>query len=286
MAIKDYSTTPDLNTQISGINIAEGCAPSGINNAIRQLMADVKAEKDSRDTQATTQAAKDAEQDAAIAGVANTVSDNATTQAAKDAAQDSAIAGKLDKSGGTMTGNLEIQDKELLIKKTSYTRGSVPSSEVYHRIVHYTDKNGTPLGIGDCAVLANTGRGRLRLLAYGYDGTAAVFQIISDPQKGEKYAIMNEQRVLTLTNSWHTIDSWGMVFSNGFKIQGGRVVNSGNGPIAVSFNVPFTSHVFPIGMVSIATDPQYSGESYNNLTLTGFELYHRNATSCWAVAGF
>lgn len=44
MPVKDYNADPDLNTQISGINIAEGCAPSGINNAIRQLMADVKEE--------------------------------------------------------------------------------------------------------------------------------------------------------------------------------------------------------------------------------------------------
>lgn len=64
MAVKDYSTTPDLNVQISGINIAEGCPPSGINNAIRQLMADVKVEKDTRDAE---QAARDAAQDAAIA---------------------------------------------------------------------------------------------------------------------------------------------------------------------------------------------------------------------------
>jgi hypothetical protein len=70
MAIKDYSTDPDLNVQISGINIAEGCPPSGINNAIRQLMADVKAEKDTRDAEQVAkdaeQVAKDAEQDAAI----------------------------------------------------------------------------------------------------------------------------------------------------------------------------------------------------------------------------
>ena len=44
MPVRDYNVDPDLNTQISGINIAEGCAPSGINNAIRQLMADVKEE--------------------------------------------------------------------------------------------------------------------------------------------------------------------------------------------------------------------------------------------------
>ena len=69
MAIKDYSTTPDLNTQISGINIAEGCAPSGINNAIRQLMADVKAEKEAKDAE---QAAKDAQQDSAITAAQTT----------------------------------------------------------------------------------------------------------------------------------------------------------------------------------------------------------------------
>ena len=46
MAVKDYNTNPDLNTTISGINIAEGCPPSGINNAIRQLMADVKQNAD------------------------------------------------------------------------------------------------------------------------------------------------------------------------------------------------------------------------------------------------
>lgn len=42
MSVSDYSSDPDLNTSISGINIAEGCPPSGINNAIRQMMADIK----------------------------------------------------------------------------------------------------------------------------------------------------------------------------------------------------------------------------------------------------
>lgn len=40
--ISEFSTTPGDNTDINGINIAEGCAPSGINNAIRQMMADLK----------------------------------------------------------------------------------------------------------------------------------------------------------------------------------------------------------------------------------------------------
>lgn len=41
--IKTYSTTPGSNTTINGIDVDENCAPSGMNNAIRQLMADVRA---------------------------------------------------------------------------------------------------------------------------------------------------------------------------------------------------------------------------------------------------
>lgn len=40
--ISEFSSTPANNTDIGGINIAEGCAPSGINNAIRELMAQLK----------------------------------------------------------------------------------------------------------------------------------------------------------------------------------------------------------------------------------------------------
>lgn len=50
MAVSDYKTNPDENTTISGINIAEGCPPSGINNAIRQLMADVKVDHDAQES--------------------------------------------------------------------------------------------------------------------------------------------------------------------------------------------------------------------------------------------
>lgn len=40
--VSEWSSTASNNTDIGGINIAEGCAPSGINNAIRELMAQVK----------------------------------------------------------------------------------------------------------------------------------------------------------------------------------------------------------------------------------------------------
>jgi hypothetical protein len=40
--ISEFSATPASNTDIDSINISEGCAPSGINDAIRELMAQLK----------------------------------------------------------------------------------------------------------------------------------------------------------------------------------------------------------------------------------------------------
>ena len=40
--ISEYSATAGSNTDVDGININEGCAPSGINNAIRAVMAALK----------------------------------------------------------------------------------------------------------------------------------------------------------------------------------------------------------------------------------------------------
>ena len=40
--ISEWSSTPSNNTDVGGIDIAEGCAPSGINNAIRTMMSEIK----------------------------------------------------------------------------------------------------------------------------------------------------------------------------------------------------------------------------------------------------
>jgi len=40
-AVSDWSTTDSLNTDVGGTNIAEGCAPGGINDAIRKVMSQI-----------------------------------------------------------------------------------------------------------------------------------------------------------------------------------------------------------------------------------------------------
>ena len=44
--ISEYSATPASNTDISNINIAEGCSPANVNNAIRSVMAQLKDQQD------------------------------------------------------------------------------------------------------------------------------------------------------------------------------------------------------------------------------------------------
>lgn len=44
--ISEYSATSANNTDISNINIAEGCSPANLNNAVRTLMAQLKDQQD------------------------------------------------------------------------------------------------------------------------------------------------------------------------------------------------------------------------------------------------
>lgn len=129
MSVRNYSLDPDFNTSISGINIAEGCPPSGINNAIRQLMADVKEESEAQ-AQAVEQARNAAASDATaklstldstlrefieqeVSGAESTASSDA---AARTAALESTLrdfiaqelAKHLPLAGGTMNGDLSF----------------------------------------------------------------------------------------------------------------------------------------------------------------------------------
>ena len=101
MSVKDYDLNPDNNTQINGINIAEGCPPSGINNAIRQLMADVKADKDAQDK-----------------ATVKTVNGNAPDAAGNITPEQT---GCLTLTGGTMTGAILFNRNDAYIRYVTDT---------------------------------------------------------------------------------------------------------------------------------------------------------------------
>ena len=47
--ISDWSATAGSNTDVGGVNINEGCPPATINNAIREMMAQVKDQQTGAD---------------------------------------------------------------------------------------------------------------------------------------------------------------------------------------------------------------------------------------------
>lgn len=89
--ISEYSTTNSNNTDIEGINIDEGCAPSGINNAIRELMVHLKEFQTGSSGDPLTVAGSFVASGGAVLSSTNTISGSAI------------ISGNINSSGTTNT---------------------------------------------------------------------------------------------------------------------------------------------------------------------------------------
>lgn len=91
--VSEWSSTPANNTDISNIDIAEGCAPSGVNNAIREIMAQVKDMQTGADGDNFT------------VGGSLSVTGASTLTGAVTASSTLGVAGVITATGG-VTGNL------------------------------------------------------------------------------------------------------------------------------------------------------------------------------------
>lgn len=102
----------------------------------------------------------------------------------------------------------------------------------------------------------------------------------ANPKNGLEY---DGKTVLTVIKEWKQASSWGIKFSNGFMIQGGKSSSSGG---TITFAEPFLSFNYPLGTGSISASPDQEGGCYDNLTLTSVKVYHVNSLMYWAVAGW
>ena len=105
-SVDDWSVTSSLNTDVGGTNIGEHCALSGINNAIRKVMAQTKQKFDSVD-------ANNSEVIADISDIKNQVAKNAediALNAASIAQNADALGPATSEKRGTVTIVEEINE--------------------------------------------------------------------------------------------------------------------------------------------------------------------------------
>ena len=169
--ISEFSTTAANNTDIAGINIAEGCAPSGINNAIRELMAQLKDQQ------------------------AGTDGDNF------------AIGGNLSVTGTTtLTGAATaptptFADSSTKIATTAFVQAALaaayPVGSVYINATSATNP-ATLLGFGTWVAF---GAGRVMV---GLDAGNALFDTAEETGGSADAIVVSHNHTATVTDSGHT----------------------------------------------------------------------------------
>ena len=116
--ISEYSSTAADNTDIGGVNIAEGCPPSSINDALREQMSQLKEFLDgsSGDTITTAKIVATTATILSGADVTGTATFNSAVimSSAVTFSGDVVMSGNLDVSAETVfTGNADFQDVDV-----------------------------------------------------------------------------------------------------------------------------------------------------------------------------
>jgi hypothetical protein len=166
-SITDYSKTAASNTDIQSVDIDEGCLPSGINNAIRELMADLAAMND---------------------GTVSLTSPAFTSVDINGGTIDGVTIGGASAGAGTFTtltasGDLTVDTNTLYVDSTNNRVGigtSSPTSDLTFGGAGPTISTDTSdgsdtsrLSIGGGGIATNTGRGSLVQYHGNEHGSAA-----------------------------------------------------------------------------------------------------------------
>jgi hypothetical protein len=163
--VSEWSSTPSNNNDIGGINIAEGCAPSGINNAIRELMAQVK------DMQAGTDA------------------DNF------------AVGGNLTVTGTATGVTATFGDSTTKFATTAFVQAALaaayPVGSIYINATNSTNP-GTLLGFGTWVAF---GAGRVMV---GFNGSDPLFDAAEETGGSKDAIVVSHTHTATVTDPGHT----------------------------------------------------------------------------------
>ena len=176
-----YSSTPSSNTDINNINIDENCPASGLNNAIRELMAHLK--NVDTGSQALT----------ALSVTGNaTVNDGITVT---DSGASPIIANRTTSDGtiidfrkdGTQVGNIETQGSALIINATSNNLQLLRDTTGSSRGINFGIDHFKPFDSNDAQIDLGTSSGRFKdlyLSGGAYIGGTGSANLLDDYEEG------------------------------------------------------------------------------------------------------
>jgi len=196
--VSEWSATASNNTDIGGINIAEGCAPSGINNAIRELMAQVK------DMQSGTDA------------------DNFTIGG------NLAVTGTTALTGSATAPTATFGDSTTKVATTAFVQaalaGAYPVGSIYINATNNTNP-GTLLGFGTWTAF---GAGRVMV---GFNASDPLFDAAEETGGSKDAIVVSHTHTVTDAGHRHTVPESTQLLNSGNGFATGvtatsRTVNS------------------------------------------------------------
>lgn len=254
-SIRDYANTAASNTDVQNVNIDEGCAPSGINNAIREVMADladvndgtVALETPVADSFSTdTISEKTAAAGVTIDGVLLKDNDVSADEVSTDT-----ISEKTSSTGVTIDGVL-LKDNEM---NGSYlTDGTVSTAKI-------ADDAVTADKLADTAVSA------------GSYGSASLIPSITIDAQGRVTAASTNSVPSQLSGSSLTSNGYAN-FTSGLQVRwAAHTANDGDRDEAVSFSSAFSTACLSVVITGDDSSVNHFIKQ-NSLSASGFTYRH------------
>jgi hypothetical protein len=190
--ISEYDASADGNTDVNGTNIAEGCAPSGINNAIREVMAALKRFETGADGDSLT-----------VGGslvVSGSTTANTIAATVVNASGNATVGGTLVVTGATtFSGNVVVSGSTTA---TTVSATVVQSDTISEK----TSAAGVTVDgvlLKDTTVTANT------IKASGTSSSQGEIQLFEDTDNGTNYVALKAPADISSDVTWTLPDADG-----------------------------------------------------------------------------
>lgn len=273
--ISEYSATAADNTDISNINIAEGCSPANVNNAIRTLMAQLK------------------DQQAGTNGDPFTVGGNLSVTGTSALTGNVTASGTLTVSGATaLNGNNTLGDNTADTLTINSSAVTTPNGLNFDSNTLVIDATNNRVGIAKASpTTALDVTGTVTATAFAGTLTGNVTGNVTGNLTGNADTVTNGVYTTNFTSSNQSLTADGYQ-----KLPGGLIMQWGYSAITANGNTAIT---FPIAFPSSCVNVQVTQENdstsdlytyrVNTVTTTGFNVRNsmtNTPSAYWFAIGY